>query len=152
MKKRKTPLILVFATLIPLALVSCDVKDDIKYKVSFDVDISGTKIDFWTPFGAAIEEVIEDLLLTFEEETGVTVMHESKGGYDSLKQAIDLSATSNKFPHLALGYPDHFAGYVKKDIIVRLDYYFENGGTYDYGEYEEEDRAFKVDDFYEDYM
>lgn len=152
MKTCKKPLILVLSALIPLALASCDIKDDIKYKVNFDVDINGVSIDFWTGFGAKIVDSLVELIGQFEEETGVTVKHESKGGYDDLKKAIDLSATATKYPHLALGYPDHFVGYVEKDIIVRLDYYFENGGTYDYGDYEEEDRAFKIEDFYEDYM
>lgn len=152
MRIRKKPLLIALLSVLTLTLSGCDPREDIKYKVDFDVDISGTTIKFWTGFGATIEEVLNDLLDRFEDETGVHVLHDTKGGYDDLKSAIDLSATSRTYPHIALGYPDHFAGYVKSDIIVRLDYYFENGGTYSYGDYEEGARAFKMSDFYEDYM
>jgi len=134
------------------ALSSCNGDDFNPYAVNFDVDIAGAKIDFWSPFGADNNLVVEDLLATFESQTGVEVNYESKGSYDQLKQAIDLSATSRTYPHIALGYPDHFAGYVTSNIIVRLDYYFENGGSYDFGDYDAADRAFAMSDFYEDYM
>lgn len=152
MKPRNWAFAFSSALLVVGVLSGCNGNKVNPYTVDFSVDISGAEISFWTGFGADINDVINSLISDFEEQTGVKVAYESKGGYDALKNAIDLSATSNKFPNVALGYPDHFAGYVKSNIIVRLDYYFENGATYTYGQYNEADRAFAMTDFYEDYM
>ncbi|NMV82000.1 MAG: extracellular solute-binding protein [Erysipelotrichia bacterium] len=152
MKPQKIAILFPLAVMAVGALAGCDGARVDPYSVDLSIDISGANISFWGPFGADNNAIVEELIGEFEEQTGVDVAYESKGSYDQLKQAIDLSATSRTYPHVALGYPDHFAGYVRSNIIVRLDYYFENGDTYDYGEYDEADRSFTISDFYEDYM
>ena len=119
------------------------------YDLDFNVDVKGTTIEMWTGFGSAINDQMAIILDEFTKKTGVKVEYESKGSYDNVLNATTLSATTGKFPHVVVGYPDHFASYVKQDIIVRLDYYFENDV---HNVFEPEGQSFKVTDFYADYM
>ncbi|MFA5486228.1 MAG: extracellular solute-binding protein, partial [Bacilli bacterium] len=81
-----------------------------------------TKIDFWTGFGGAVNGVLEPLIARFEEKNpDIDVIYESKGGYPNLKQAISQSVSNNAFPHIANGYPDHFADYANSNIMLNLD-------------------------------
>ncbi|MCR5505710.1 MAG: hypothetical protein K6F07_01790 [Bacilli bacterium] len=120
------------------------------YDLDFNVDVNGTTIQMWTGFGTNINDEMAVILDEFQKLTGVKVEYESKGSYDNVLSATGLSATSGKFPHVVVGYPDHFASYVKQDIIVRLDYYFENDVHNDTFEPQGED--FELNDFYADYM
>ena len=125
------------------SLASCGSRLD-PYSIDINMEIpEGTTIEFWTGFGADINNVLEAMLEEFTKETGIIVEYEAKSGYDGLKEQIGYSATSGTFPHLALAYPDHMADYVNRDLIVRLDYYIETDEAAD---------AISPDDFYEDYM
>lgn len=146
----KTTLVPLLLSGIVFSATSCDSwKNNYAYDLDFTVDVSGTTIDFWTGFGTDINSVMGDALDEFSALTGVHVNYETKSGYDGLLQAIQLAATSGQFPNVAVGYPDHFATYVKQDIIVRLDYYFENDV---HADWEGEGEEFKMSDFYADYM
>lgn len=120
------------------------------YDLDFNVDVKGQTIEMWTGFGSAINDEMAVILDEFTKKTGVKVAYESKGSYDNVLNATTLSATSGKFPHVVVGYPDHFASYVKQDIIVRLDYYFQN--DVHNATFEPEGESFKATDFYSDYM
>lgn len=139
---------------------------DRTFNVDMTVDTRGVSIDFWTGFGVSITETLTGLLDDFEELTGIHVTHTAQGGYDGLQEKINLSAGTTSYPNVALGYPDHFAGYVRSDIILRLDGYIENDGKIpetrepiDVGGVTIEDEdglfhelpAFDYDDFFSDY-
>ncbi len=124
-------------------------RNNFAYDIDFNADVNGVSIDFWTGFGSSINDVLEPLIGEFEKMTGVTVNYESKGSYDNVLNAATLAATSGTFPNVLVGYPDHFATYVNQDIIVRLDYYFENDV---HSVFEPEGEEFEIADFYEDYM
>lgn len=124
-------------------------RNNFAYDIDFTADVRGTSIDFWTGFGSNINDVLQPLIGEFEKMTGVKVNYESKGSYDNVLNATQLSATSGTFANVVVGYPDHFATYVNQDIIVRLDYYFENDV---HSVFEPDDESFKLSDFYEDYM
>ena len=141
-KSLKTGIALGLLTLSSAALASCGGTRINPYDLDFSVDTNGTSINFWTPFGSAIQEHVDLICENFEKETGIHVNVETKGGYDNLEKAITLAAASQKYPHVALAYPDHMANYVNSDIIVRLDYYLENDG----------DDTFKLTDCYKDYL
>ena len=86
------------------------------------VDTNGVTIEMWTGFGSKITTVLEEEILPeFTKKTGIKVKHESKGGYPNLLKAINLASTSGSFPNIANGYPDHFASYIKSNILLRLD-------------------------------
>lgn len=119
--------------------------------LDFGVDIAGTTITMWTPFGAEMHAVTEGLVKKWSEVTGVTVEIEAKSGYDTLKGAISESASSKTYPNITFAYPDHMASYVGSDILLRLDTYFEKGSNTKF-DYAKSEPAFKIDDFYTDYM
>ncbi|MGI6713624.1 MAG: extracellular solute-binding protein [Bacilli bacterium] len=84
------------------------------------------KINFWTGFGTAVSGVIEPLISEYEKANPeYDITYESKGGYDGLQKAISLSASTGNYPHLAVGYPDHMAGYIVSDILQPLDSFIE---------------------------
>lgn len=88
---------------------------------------TNTRIYFWTGFGGAVNAVLEPLIAEYEAANpGVDIFYEAKGGYDNLKQAIDLSVSNEKYPHVANGYPDHFASYINANIMLPLDSYIES--------------------------
>jgi multiple sugar transport system substrate-binding protein len=83
---------------------------------------SPIEINFWTGFGAAVSTSIEDGITQFQSiYPNIKVTHTSKGGYDNLLKAINLSVTSRTYPDLAVGYPDHFANYIRSSIQLALD-------------------------------
>ena len=102
MKKAK---FLVAACTLPLLLASCGVDKGIV---------------IWSPFGSSYSTAIADLIEAVKEETGYTITHESQGSYPKILTNIKNSIANNSYPHIALGYPDHFADYVKNKIMLDL--------------------------------
>ena len=86
-----------------------------------NIDTRGVHITMWTGFGAKINTTMDELLEEFQKKTGIVVEYEAKGGYPNLLKAINLASTTGKFPNIANGYPDHFASYIKSNILLRLD-------------------------------
>ena len=96
------------------------------YDLDVNVDTRGVTITMWTGFGAKVNTTMEELLAEFEKKTQIHVEYEAKGGYPNLLKAINLASTSGAFPNIANGYPDHFASYIKSNILLRLDGLIEN--------------------------
>lgn len=138
-------------------LASCGAPTGPTVDIDFTLDTRGTEITFWTGFGAAVSEHLEDIIANFTEQTGINVVYETKGGYDGLAQAINLSASARTFPNITVGYPDHFASYVSSDIILQLDGYIAKDKeipatrTDEDGTVFEELPAFDYANFYSDY-
>ncbi len=78
-------------------------------------------ITMWTGFGTSITTKLEEILAEFEEETGIKVSHETKGGYENLKQAAVYEMATGNTPTVILGYPDHFAEYIFGASLLPLD-------------------------------
>ena len=153
MKKTYRSIILLPALAMSASMLSgCGgtQKNNFAYDLDFNVDVSGQKIKMWAGFGSNINDVLEDVLDEFTRLTGVEVEYESKSSYDDCLKAVQLVATKGKYPNVVVGYPDHFASYVKSDIIVRLDYYFEN--DVHNPTFEPEGERFRLTDFYSDYV
>lgn len=167
MKKKNAAALLAFGAMAAFAgtsLAGCGggLVAAPSYLPDMELDTRGVTIDFWTGFGQEITATIETLISGFTERTGIIVNHTAQGGYDGLAQAINLSASSRSFPDVAVGYPDHFAGYRDSGIIMRLDQFIEHDGDIPAtregtatdknaeGTFEELP-AFDYDDFYADY-
>ena len=124
-----------------------------------NVETRGTTISMWTGFGQNVNDVLEPLLEEFTEKTGITVQYESKGGYDNLQNAINLAATSQEYANVAVGYPDHFAGYINSNIQLRLDGLIKNDAKRKVAGKDEEGydvdkdgiRLMNYDSFYKDF-
>ena len=103
--------------------------------------LEAATINFWTGFGSGINSSLVPLIEQFEaRHPGVDVVYESKGGYPNLQTAINLSVSNVEFPHVAIGYPDHFAGYISSGIQLPLDNFINGSNGVD------------LDDFIADYM
>ena len=89
MRPQKLRILLPLSLMTVSLLSGCGGNRVNPYTVDFSLDISGAKVNFWGPFGADNNAIVEDLIAVFEEQTGVDVVYESKGSYDQLKQAID---------------------------------------------------------------
>ena len=150
-KSYHTIVALPFLAMLVSSLAGCGNKrNNYAYDLDFNVDVSGTKIQFWAGFGSNITGTLTKLLDEFHRLTGVTVEYESKSSYDGCLKAVTGMVTSGQYPHVVVGYPDHFSNYVKSDIIVRLDYYLEN--DVHNSTFEPDGVDFKLSDFYSDYI
>lgn len=94
-------------------------------------DIKGTEepivVEFWHSFGHNITQELDPLIDSFEEEMqkqGFNIQVKATatgGGYDGLRERVNLGTRSKSIPTLLLGYPDHFADYIANDILLPLD-------------------------------
>ncbi len=122
------------------------------------VDTRGVTISMWTGFGSTITSTLENIIEGFTAKTGIIVEHESKGGYDNLQNAIELATSTQTYANVAVGYPDHFAGYINSNIQLRLDGLIKNDHKRAVGKDAEGFdvdadgiRILDYDDFYDDY-
>lgn len=121
-----------------LALASCDEdKSTVGLEKAYSELKEGKAVtfEFWHSFGDAVTAPLEELVTNFQTEMkdkgfNITVNVVSKGGgYDGLRSSINLGAESGSIPTLVLGYPDHFADYIKQGILQPLDSYVYNSDS-----------------------
>lgn len=111
-----------------------------------------TVVTFYHANGAALQEVIQDIIDRFEEEmykqygVRVTVEQTSQGDYDTLRQTIASSIAAGNQPTVAQTYPDHVSLYLEGEAVKALDAYIEHA---EYGlEGEESDSYGFIDRFW----
>jgi multiple sugar transport system substrate-binding protein len=122
--------------IIFLSLVACGSSSQTSSQSNGDLTLQPATINFWTGFGGDINAELLKLIQRFESlHDGVDVIYESKGGYDGLQTAINLSVSESEFPNLAIGYPDHFAGYISSNILLPLDSFISGSNGVDLGEF-----------------
>ena len=127
MKARKLSALIVLPLALGImsSLTACETVfvpgDPNTDNIDVNLDTRGVHITMWTGFGAKVNETMDELLEEFTKKTGIVVDYEAKGGYPNLLKAINLASTSGSFPNIANGYPDHFASYIKSNILLRLD-------------------------------
>jgi multiple sugar transport system substrate-binding protein len=158
MKKSNKLAVLLGATAMSLgalALSGCSVKSvDYGYSLDMTADTRGASITFWHGLGGNNKSVIEQMMKDFTALTGITVDDSgSPSGYDALQNAINLSASTGTYPNVALGYPDHFAGYMYSDIQLPLNYLIDNDKNIPAKQSDGSDELAKFDyrDFYASY-
>ena len=166
MKKLSALVVLPLALGIMSSLTACETifipGDPNTDNIDVNLDTRGVHITMWTGFGSKVNSTMDELLEEFTKKTGIIVDYEAKGGYPNLLKAINLAATSGGFPNIANGYPDHFASYIKSNILLRLDGLLEHDaqrGEKDNGGYTQNGKKFGKDgiktleyaDFYKDY-
>lgn len=158
MNKLNKRLLFVLATLSSMVIASCGESGGGNGDIDVDmtVDTRGTEISMWTSFGTDITTVLTGILEDFQDETGIKVVHEPKGGYSGLQEAVTLAGPSGNYANVIIGYPDHFAGYINSNIQLRLDFLIEHDT--EIPEYREDDEDFvelpsiDMSTFYSDYM
>ena len=91
---------------------------------------SGAQVELsmWTGFGKDYTGEIEKVVNKYNEDKSgsVHVTHTTQNNYNKLEQNISNSIDGRTFPHFANGYPDHFAEYCHKGVMIPLDKYIEN--------------------------
>ena len=98
--------------------------DDLKAK---GTESNPIVVDFWHSFGHNISEELEPLVENFETEManqGLYIdvkMTAVGGGYDGLRERVNLGTRTNDVPTMLLGYPDHFSDYIDNGILLPLD-------------------------------
>ena len=113
----------------------------------------GADVTFWAPFGSGYTTQLEVLVQRFNEsDAGFTVGVESAGSYQNLQKNINNSLATRGFPNFTLGYPDHFAGYIKSGIMIELDGYVKQYDIEHKAELEALGYTSILDDFYQQYM
>ncbi|MBE6136837.1 MAG: extracellular solute-binding protein [Erysipelotrichaceae bacterium] len=94
-------------------------------------EIKGTDepvvVEFWHSFGHNIANALNPMVESFEAEMtalGYNIdvqVTSTGGGYDGLRERVNLGTRSKSIPTMILGYPDHFADYISNDILLPLD-------------------------------
>lgn len=89
-------------------------------------------ITFWHIYGEAKAALLASQIEDFEAMyPNVTVEATSQSDYDTLREKINMGVSVDQVPSMAVGYPDHFAGYVIADAAVALDQYIDSDITYE---------------------
>ena len=89
--------------------------------LNVNIETRGVTISMWSPFGQIPSKALEESIDEFQTLTGIKVEYETKGNYQPLNEAIKNATADGSYPNVALGYPDHFAGYINSNIQMRLD-------------------------------
>lgn len=137
MKMKKTRLFILTGALTML-LAGCGDSD------------KRTKVYFWAGFGTKISDNLEAQIAEYNKNgkysADYRIVYESDGtGYDNLLDKISLSVTNSTYPHIAVGYPDHMAGYIASNILKNIDGFIEE-------EKADPESTFDLDDYIADYM
>ena len=132
MKKFLTLLIMLIAL---VSVASCDNNPVPEGGVLEPDQIDTSKetvVTFYHANGAAIQEVIQEIIDNFQEDmyeqygVRVTVEQTSQGDYDTLRQTIASSIASGNQPTVAQTYPDHVSLYLEGEAVASLDKYIEH--------------------------
>ena len=107
------------------------------------------EVEFWHSFGQNISKNLNPLIEKFEAhyaEQGIYIDVKAiatGGGYDGLRERVNLGVKSNSIPTMVLGYPDHFASYIQSGILLPLDEYVNSADA--------DVKIDNVSDYYENY-
>ncbi len=89
-------------------------------------------ITFWHIYGSGKTALLDELISQFEAMyPNVNIEHTSQSDYNTLREKINLGISVGQVPTMALGYPDHFAGYVVANAAVKLDNYINSNVVYE---------------------
>ena len=117
------------------------------------------EITFWHIYGQGKTELLDAMIAEFETMyPNVTITSTSQSDYDTLRTSINLGISVGQVPTMALGYPDHFAGYITAGAVESLDQYIYSDKVYEvtnasssiYGD--QVTTALGLDDFVQSYL
>ena len=84
-------------------------------------------ITFYHTMGTNLSEVLNIYIEEFQTlYPNITVLHEFRGDYDSLRDTIQKELTFDQHPNIAYCYPDHVALYNTSKAVVTLDQFISN--------------------------
>ena len=137
--KRILSLLLVLVLMIGTVsvFVSCDNKkvaaDFVMPEGGFDTETPVT-ITFYHSMGAGLQEILNDAIEDFNKiYPNITVVHESLGDYDGVRDQIKTEISVGNQPNIAYCYADHVALYNLAGAVQTLDTFI-NDETYGFTE------------------
>lgn len=90
------------------------------------------EITFWHIYGAGKTELLDQIIAEFEAMyPNVTITSTSQSDYNTLREKINMGISVGQVPTMALGYPDHFAGYITAGAVVSLDQFIDSTKVYE---------------------
>ncbi|MBU1144510.1 MAG: extracellular solute-binding protein [Firmicutes bacterium] len=90
------------------------------------------EITFWHIYGEGKSALLDAMIAEFEAMyPNVTIVSTSQSDYNTLREKINLGISVEQVPTMALGYPDHFAGYITAGAVVSLDQFIESTKVYE---------------------
>lgn len=87
---------------------------------------SGDKVvvQFWHGNGANIQNIIEDMITSFEAKyPNVDIQQTSEGSYDNLLDKVKKYIQTGEVPAIVQTYPDHVTAYLHSNSVVDLNEY-----------------------------
>ena len=85
-------------------------------------DGSAVTITFYNTMGSNLTPVLDAYIVEFNKlYPNITVVYESVGGYDDVRDQISKDLTVGKQPNIAYCYPDHVALYNLAKAVTTLD-------------------------------
>lgn len=135
MKKVLLSFVALFMVLTVMGCVNIGTTVPTIYKTDVmltELPTEDVEITFWHIYGSGKTAVLDALIAEFEAMyPNVTITSTSQSDYDTLRTKINTGISVNEVPTMALGYPDHFAGYITAGAAVALDPYIENEIVYE---------------------
>ena len=99
------------------------ISDDLTIDTSEEVTIT-----FWHTMSKTTnpalgqQALLEVFIEEFEREyPHITVLHEQKGGYDELRNAVNTALPAGNEPSMVYSYPDHVSGYINSGLALPLN-------------------------------
>jgi len=90
--------------------------------VLMDIPDEEVEINFWHIYGAGKTALLDQIIAEFEAMyPNVTITSTSQSDYNTLREKINLGISVGAVPTMALGYPDHFAGYIQAGAAYSLN-------------------------------
>ncbi len=109
-------------------------------------DGSAVTINFYHTMGEKLREVLNPWIAEFNKVyPNITIVHESKGGYDELRELITTEMQGGSAPHIAYCYPDHVAMYKKAGAVATLDDYISSTANVPIKVYNDETKQYDID-------
>lgn len=91
-------------------------------KVVMDLPDEEVTILFWHIYGQGKSALLDKFIDEFEAMyPNVTIESQSQSDYNTLREKINTGIGVGQVPTMALGYPDHFAGYVQAGAAYSLN-------------------------------
>lgn len=97
-----------------------------------DLPDDEVEVTFWHIYGEGKSAVLDQMILEFEAMyPNVTISSTSQSDYDTLRQTINMGISVGQVPTMAIGYPDHYAGYITTGAVEPLDQYINSTVLYE---------------------
>ncbi|MBU0997576.1 MAG: extracellular solute-binding protein [Firmicutes bacterium] len=90
------------------------------------------EVTFWHIYGEGKSALLDQMIVEFEAMyPNVTITSTSQSDYDTLRTNINTGIGVGQVPTMAIGYPDHFAGYITTGAVESLDQYIYSTTQYE---------------------